>query len=300
MVPLETRLNYSSRIDESPKLKAFNNMLLGRHITYPQSQEMNESEEIYFGIVNSVNTNNRTEFEKYYNKKSKSNPSKESPAPFVNDDFLLFCLISGILKFDLDRQWIKKIISIKTRNSITITLENILNENFYSKSNLAEIVLVYAQLHNPSLIKNELLNDAYKSVTENISLFENKSDFHILCANRAYDIVLEFKGSYEGSEIQLLKDFKSNFLKRIRILTWFMRTGVFVLLLYGLVNLISRIPQIKRFFENYDAIFTTLGVLGLSLLGNFIPLFNKMSYEFILRLFGYPKQLIVKDKEQKK
>lgn len=297
MVPLEPRLNYLSRIDESPKLKAFNNMLLSKPTIYPPSQEVNESEEIYYGIINSISTNNRTEFEKYYNKKSKSNPSKESPAPFVNDDFLIFCLVSGILKFDLDRQWIKKIISIRTRNSITITLENIINENFYSKSNLAEIVLVYAQLYNPSLIKNELLNDTHKSVTENISLFKKKSDFHILCAIRAYDIVLEFKEPDEGSEIQLLKAFKSKFLKRIRILAFFIRTGVFILFMYGLVTLISSIPQIKYFLEKYDPVFTILGVLGLSLLGNFIPLFNKISNELILKLFGYPRQLIINDKE---
>jgi hypothetical protein len=146
MVSLENRVDYSLRINQSQKLSAFNNLLLGKTILPLSKQEMNQSDEIYFELVSAIHTKDKATFEKFYNKKNKSHPSKESPSPFVNDDFLIFSLIVGILKFGLDKAWIKEIISLRNRNAITITLENILNENYYSKSNLSEIVLMYFQL----------------------------------------------------------------------------------------------------------------------------------------------------------
>ena len=176
MVSLENRSNYLLRINESAKLSAFNNLLLNKSIVIP-SEELNESDEIYFGLVDAIQTKNQTAFESFYNRKSKSNPSKESPSPFVNDDFLIFCLTVGIMKFGLDQRWIKNIISLRSRTPITITLENIVNENIYSKSNLPEIILMYFKLNNQALIANAFLTIAFKSISDNIAIFESKSDF---------------------------------------------------------------------------------------------------------------------------
>lgn len=290
MVSLENRTDYSLRINESQKLTAFNNLLLNKSIASLQNQELNESEEIYFGLVNAICSSDKAAFENYYNKKNKSHPSKESPSPFVNDDFLVFCLIVGITKFGLDKSWIKSIVSIRSRSAITITLENILNEDYNSKSNLYEIVLMYFQLNDSSLITNALLNDAFRSISENTALFENKSDFQILCAIRAYDLIIELKEAPDGSEIYLLKQFNSKFLKRVKILTWIIQTTVMILFLIGLMKLFFYIPLIKELFNDYDPLF---GILGLSILGNFIPVIKKKSYEILLRIFGYPKALVI-------
>ncbi|NQT65494.1 MAG: hypothetical protein HQ554_04885 [FCB group bacterium] len=143
MVSIENKADYQLRINESPKLAAFNNLLLGKSFVPSLQQNLNESDKIYFGLVSAIHSNNKVVFETHYNKKKRSNPSKDSPTPFVNDDFLIFCLILGVIKFEYDKNWIKNIISIRSRNPITITFENILNENYYSKSNLPEIVLVF-------------------------------------------------------------------------------------------------------------------------------------------------------------
>ena len=50
MVPLEEKTGYLSRVTESHKLTAFNNLLLGKTIIVPESQDLNESEEYYFEI----------------------------------------------------------------------------------------------------------------------------------------------------------------------------------------------------------------------------------------------------------
>ena len=69
MVPLEDRIDYLSRINESHKLTAFNNLLLAKKVVVPKDQDLNESEEIYFGIINAIQISNKVDFEKYYNKK---------------------------------------------------------------------------------------------------------------------------------------------------------------------------------------------------------------------------------------
>ncbi|MDN3708992.1 hypothetical protein QW060_18110 [Myroides ceti] len=167
---------------------------------------MNEPEEYYLGIVKAIQEHNSADFEKHFEKKCKSKPGKDSPAPFVNDDFLIFSFIVGVVQFNIDKNWINHIISIRNRNDITITFENILKENYASTSNLPEIVLMFLKFINQSLITNDLLNFTFRKINENTILFDDKSDFRILCAIRAYDLIIERKEATEGNEITLLKN----------------------------------------------------------------------------------------------
>ncbi len=292
MVSLENKSNFFSRINENQKLAAFNSFLLNRPIPKSINEDLNESEEIYYGVLNAIQANNHSNFESCYNRKNKSSPSKDSPSPFVNDDFLIFSLIIGIIRFGFDREWIKKIISIRAKNPTTTTLENILNENYYSKSNLFEIVLMYLHLNDPSLINNDLLNNTFKSISENVKLFESKSDFQIICSLRAYDLIIELKEAPNGSTIDLLKKFNLRFLRRIKILTSITQAVLLIFFFYALIKLISYLPFLREFFEKYDPVFTILSVLGLSLIGNLIPVVKKKLYDVTLRLFGYPKKLV--------
>lgn len=288
MVSIEDKVIYQLRINETPKLAAFNNLLLNKPFLL-NIPELNESEEIYFGIISAIQSKNKILFETHYNKKKKSNPSKESPSPFVNDDFLIFCLIVGIVKFNSNKSWINNIIAIRSRNNITITFENIINENYFSKNNLPEIVLMFFQLTNKELINSEFLTLTFKSISENMALFESKSDFHIICAKCAYDLCIVLKESPDGSEIKLLQLFNEKFLKRVKILSWLVQTVLMFLFLFLIIKVFSCFPTVKTFFDDYDPIF---GVLGLSLLGNFIPAIKKNSYEMLLKAFGYSNELI--------
>jgi hypothetical protein len=289
MVSLENRITYSYRINESPKLSAFNNLLLNNDIVSPRKQDLNEYDEIYFEIVKAVHANDKDAFEYYYNKKSKSHPSKESPTPFVNDDFLIFCLLIGLKKFDLNKDWIKNILSIRSRSAITITFNNILNDNYNSNDNLYEIVLMYFQINNPDLITNELFNNAYKRIIKNDSLFDSKSDFQILCTLRAYDLIIELK---DGSEINLLKQFNSRFLKRIKLLSVFIQTLFVLILLYAITFALSNIQGVNSFINNYNLAMRIVSLFGLSLLSNTVSSIRKKIYKISLSIFGYPKELI--------
>lgn len=294
MVSVENRFLYTERLNESPKLKAFHYFLLGKEIGSLPNNNISDADEQFFKIVSAIQMNNKTAFEEIYAKKSKSNPSKDSPAPFVNDDYLIFCLIIAIIKFGIDKSWIKSIISIRNRNTTTITFENILNENFSSTSNQAEVVLVFLNLCNLSKVNNNLLNAVYNSITKNTTLLESRNDFQILCAFRAYDFIIYQKEASEGNEITSLKRFNQNFTKRIRVLSWFLQAGIFFGLIYSLFKLPIYSPKIIALIEKYNFIFTLLGVSGFTFLGNQIPFIKAKSQELLMRLFGYPKELIKK------
>lgn len=295
MVSIEERFSYYSRIKESPKLTAFYNLLFSIPIV-PPNKFSNDTEEIFYGIILSIQQDKKNDFDLNYRKKSKSNPSKDSPTPFVNDDFLIFCLVLGVLKFKYDTKWIKSIIAIRNRNPITITLENILCENYFSKSNLPELVLMFLHLTNPNLITNDFLNSAYKNINENTELFESKNDIQIICSVKSYDLIIYYKGAQDGNEIRLFKEFKSTFTKRIEILGWLIQTTLFFLILYSLMIFIAINPQAKAFFDSIGSALKFLGLLGLSQIGNVVPLLRKFIYKAVLKLFGYPKEFINDEK----
>lgn len=292
MVPLEEKAGYLSRVNESHKLTTFNNLLLGKTIVAPESQDLNETEEYYFEIVNAIQKNKKIDFEKYFSKKCKSKPSKDSPAPFVNDDFLMFSFIVGVSIFNINKDWVNYIVSIRNRNAITITFENILNENYYSTSNLPEIVFVFLQLNNQSLITNEFVNFTYKKLTENIKLFESRSDFKILCSIKAYDSILLQKELPDNSELILFRNFNTKLIRRIKYLSWIIQAVLFTGLIYLLLKLPNYSPETIQFIEAYNYAFTIFGALGLSLIGNLIPVFKNKSQELIMKMLGYPSELI--------
>lgn len=292
MVSIENRTSYMVRVSESLKLKAFHLFLLDKDISFVFNNNLSDSDELFFKILFAIRTNNKTAFDEIYQKKSKSKPSKDSPTPFVNDDYLIFSLIIGICKFNIEKTWINYIISVRNRNVTTITFENILNQNYLSTSNLTEVVLVFLKLYNESKISNDLLNTSLKSITENANLLENRSDFQILCAFTAYDLIIYQKEASEGNEIAALKKFNKEFIMRIKILSWIFQAGIFLALIYGLFKLPIYTPKVVSFLEKYDYIFTLLGVSGFTFLGNRIPFIKNKSHYFLMKIFGYPEELI--------
>ena len=291
MVSIAERISYLERVNESPKLKAFHNFLLGKEFL-SASNSLSDSDEQFFKILASIQSNDTTAFKEIYDKKSKSNPSKDSPSPFVNDDYLIFCLIVAITKFSIDKTWIKNIVSIRNRTTITITLENIINENYISTSNQVEVVLMFLHLCKQSSLNNTLLNIAYKSITENTAIIESRNDFHILCAFSAYDLIIYQKEAIEGNEITLLMNFKKHFKTRIKYLSWSLQAIIFFGIIYVLLSLPMYSPEVVSLIEKYNFVFTLLGVSGFTILGNQIPFIKNKSQELLMRLFGYPKELL--------
>jgi len=289
MVPIEETINYLSRINNSPKLTTFNNLLGGREIHTSEDQDSNELNQVYYGVIKAIRENNKQDFVTFYSIKSKSKPSKDSAVPFINDDFLIFILLVGVVKFGIDGAWISDIISIRNKNTITITFENIIKENYYSKSILPEIVYMYLHFTKPMLITNDFINFTYKSINDNTQLFEGRSDFQILCAINSYNLIVISKEVPDKSQLLMLQDFTGRFLKRVKFLSWLIQAALFWGVIYLLLTLPKYSPETIKFIEKYNYAFTIFGALGLSFLGNVVPIFKKMSQIILLRLLGASK-----------
>ena len=286
MVSLEDRVEYQKRVNNSPKLKYLSQFLLGKVLSIPDEVTFSETDNIYVGALESIQKGKRKDFEHFYSKKSKSNPTDEFQSPFVSDDFLIFSLIVGIVKFGIDKEWITRILSLRKRSSITSTFENLLTENYYSKSNQPEIIFSFLNIIDSSKVTTELLDSMYDSIKDNDSLFDGKNDFLTICSLHAYNELIKMRG---GDETILLKSFKNKFLKRIKVLTWCVSTLVLFAVLMGLIKLLSFVPEIKVFLDDYDPFF---GVLGLSLLGNTVTMFRKSVFNLLLKIFGFPVEIL--------
>jgi hypothetical protein len=92
MVPLEDRIGYLTRVSENAKLSAFNDFLSGKVYPTASGQNSNESEEIFYGILNAILSNSKLNFEIYYNKKVKVSRAKVRQHHLSTMIFLSFLL----------------------------------------------------------------------------------------------------------------------------------------------------------------------------------------------------------------
>jgi len=296
MVSLEEKQTYLQRIDTNPKLSAFKKMLCGQSVILPTDTRISDTEKIYYEIATAIQTNDKKKFVEFFNKKNKSNPSKDNPQPFLHDDFLIFSLIIGIIKFDCDKKWIKNVIAARTKNDITITFENILNGNFYHSDNSKSVVFMCFHLIDQTKLTSDFVNATFQSINLNIQLFQNKNDFIIICSVLSYNRIIELKTMPESNEIVLLKSFETRFTKRIKILAWIIQTAILVLLLYCVLRLISIKPDIEILFEKIGSVITILGLIGISQFGNLSKWLKALFINTLLKLFGYPKEKIGSEK----
>jgi hypothetical protein len=87
MVSLEDKFEYQKRINSNPKLKCLFLFLLGKTITIPKEFTLSETDNIYVGVLKSIQQGKKKDFISFYSKKSKSNPTDEFQSPFVSDVF---------------------------------------------------------------------------------------------------------------------------------------------------------------------------------------------------------------------
>lgn len=297
MVSLEHRLTYLSGIEGQPKLGAFYNFIYGKPIAYPPKDSLNETDIIYYNIIESILNDSRSDFEKSYQQISKRKPTENSQSPFIHDDFLVLVLILGVKKFNLEESWVQGVINLRSRNAIKITFDNLLNENYNSNSNIAELVVIYLSIYNQSLIKPELLERTYMGITSKMNLFESQSDLLILSAIRAYDTIIEYKTSADGSEIYFLKGFEKSFLKRVGIIAWVLYNLTLLLILYGVAQLLYLLPE--QIVDKLNIYAIILGIIGVGVIGgNLIRELRLWFRNLIYYVLGYNSDVIKKIRDK--
>ena len=231
-------------------------------------------------------------FKEFYNDFSRKKPSVESL--WINDDFLIFVLILGIIRYKIDRTWIKEAISARTTKksehlSINKTFSNILDNNFQSNDNLYEIVIVLQDFLNLA-ISTEHLDSLYNRISNNIDLYSSQNDFLVCLSMKAMDIIIISKDLPDNKEIANMRDFVALFQNRVTTIS----KVIYILILSGIIILMF------VFWEKYagilNAMSLVLGLLGVGLV-TFIKWIQEKINELLLSAFGYSK--IFKTKKKK-
>lgn len=280
MVPIEERLLYINKIKSIPKVNLFHNLLNGKECNIDSSIV----DKAYHGFVNSLLKNDEEEFRKNYEDFSRKKPSNESL--WINDNFLIFVLLLGIHRYQIDKNWIREAITKRTTQkeeylSINRTFLNILDENYQSNDNLFEIVLIFQNFLNLSL-STEQLNKVYNKISNNGDLFLSSNDFIICASIKSIDIIFMVKETPDHKEISNLRNFSSLFKQRVELVS---KTIYYIILFSVIVLMIIYWNRFSDFFNSASVI---LGLFGASLL-TFIKKVQKLIEKFILSILGYSK-----------
>lgn len=283
MVFIEEKHSYLSSLADQPKQKALYALVSDENVEAKPS-EVSETDAIYYSSIEAIKKNSKENFNAQYAKISKRKISENSTAPFVHDDFLIFTLVIGVLKFDCDKDWLLGVIRNRAKSKTTTTFENLLTGNYQSKANNQSLVLAFLFLLDKSKITNDQLNEAYNVMSDTKEAFNN--DFIRIVYYRAFDIIIQFKLPRNTDEVSRLLEFESRFKKRINVFSIITYNLFIVGILVGAYKILQLLPEDKKLVVNDLNLIIGLGaIIGLS--GNFIPKMKTKFKELILRAFGY-------------
>lgn len=283
MVSLESRLTYLEAITNNKKINAFYLLLNNKNINNQELEYLSQIDKIYFHVAAAISDDNKNQFTVYYNELIVRQPGKDSP--FIHDDYFIFILLVGVIKFNIDVSWIKSVLEQRAATSVTTTFKNIINTNFNDNRNLKEIILSYKYLVKETSFDKRYLDETYLSITSNINLFNEKNDFLILTSLKALDVIILYNDPPDIKEFSFLKSFEVKFVNRTQILSasiYFICLG---LLTYLCVVLISDYEWVNQLMQK------VVTVLALVLLG--LPYSLKKVREWlekkVRKTLGYSK-----------
>jgi len=282
MVFIEEKHSFLRSLSDQPKQRALFALVSGEAFETNQNG-FPEIDSIYYSSIKAIKRNSKEEFNVQYNKISKRKVSENSTAPFIHDDFFIFTLVIGVIKFKCENEWLLRVISMRANNVTTTTFKNLLTTNYQSKANSQSLVLVFLFLMDKTKITNEQLVEAYFGMSDTSQSFNN--DFIRIIHYRAFDIIIQFKLPRDTDEVSRLLEFETRFKKRINIFTYITYNGLLLLILFGAYNLLHSLPEdIKSKINEVGII---IGIGGIGLFGNIIPRLRSKFKESILKVFGY-------------
>jgi hypothetical protein len=285
VVSLEERMEYVSQIQNNHKLRTFYDLLFLNNKSFKYPENLNETDQIFFGVIHAILDNDKEEFGSYFEKISKRIPNRDSPAPFIYDDLLIFSLILGIVKFGVDRTWIQEVMSVRNRSTLTITFQNIINDDYYSNSNSVEIVVAFLSIINIKLLTDDFLNRAYSFIVEQNNIFEERNDIKIISCLKSFDTIIKLKSNATSHRLEVLDNFVETFKKRIGVFSDILYNLLIFLLMWLLYKYIKSYPEIQ---DQANIIGLVFGIVGFSIL-NLISSLKNNFRSLLLYLLGYPK-----------
>jgi hypothetical protein len=289
MVPLENILRFQEQISESPKIDRFNKLIRGNRVVYHEESVNSDTDALYYNFLVAIADNNKQLFEKAYTEFSRKRPSPDSP--WVKNDFLVFTLLCGIAKFDLDWGWIRNVLQNRTTGSseqqaLDLTFRNISNQNYLSRDNLYSVIIVFLDLFNrPQLGKIEM-DETYLSITNSNGILLSKNDFLIVIALRAYDIIILSKETPDSTEMVQLKLFRPLFLERTKVFSNIIFYLIISLMVFKGAAVMQNHSNIKSIISDLSSLIT---IIGITVVGGILLFMKNRIVDLIKWVFGYSK-----------
>ena len=286
MVSLEHNSSYRQKLTHNPLVNAFVEFIENREIT---SFDFSQLEKVIYDLMVSYAANDKTTFKNNYTELSRREPS--ASAPYSYNDFLIFVLICGTKKFSLHQDWINSVLEIRSCSDdecklSTLTLQNLLNENYSSTNNHFPIILTAQNLLDIHLLENKLLNSCYSDITQNAFPRFN-SDFLNLVTLRAFDLIILRKDILDEGEVRDLKTFEKSYQTKVSqvssFLHWIIIGGVYFLLLYSYFTN----PSFQKFVKPHLTFFNSIGGGGLLVLLIFNKKIKLITVNLINKFWGY-------------
>lgn len=289
MVSLIERGKYIEQFKGNQKVHAFLGFLFpGSDASEIKIESAIDVDTTFLSIISSIVEGNQSHFEQEYNKISQRVPN--SHTPFVNDDYLLFVIALGIIKFNVNIIWFESVLEMRkcvTEECIgvTRTLQNIISKNYNSLDNNFSVLTVCQPFLGASLISNENKKKCYSTIISK-TFPKNDSDFLNILDLKAFDLLLEEQLLNEKSDLYVLKA-KDQFLKRkISQISNFLYALLYIIWVSLIFYLYFTFPIIQSFVQSSEAIFGFLGfggVLALLFRKNLIIQYiEKVIFKFLL------------------
>lgn len=290
MVPLEKEYRFRERVDGEPHLRALS-LLLDREYFEGPSDSLSsapEVDKIYYNLVKAISASDTDLFTRNYSELSKRVVDVDSPAPFINNDNLMFVSVLGIRINGLSEDWARGVLSIRQSSLMKETLLNLLKGDLENSNSNACISLCFASMLPERPMSSALVHRAYTEVTKFVGLFECRNELLIICSLRARDLVFETKSMVGEGEIGLLTQFERGFWVRSKYIIY---TTVNGLGLYGLYRVYQATQESEKLKELISGSESILGIVGFSLFTGTFVLLRKWIHRAFMLLLGYPKEL---------
>lgn len=244
-----------------PAALGFVDFLFDRPVHFTQSSDLSNAHNATLAILFALQADDENLFHKAYNELSRRQP--QSDAPWLLNDLLFYGLVLGALQFNIDRQWLQNaLLSRKELTkgellNITITLLDILSENWGNTANIRPVILVARYCLGLKITDSDLLNDSYRMVTETPFPY-CESNFLNTIYLRSFDVIILSKAPENPEKRKAINDLVDSLWEKANTtgqVLWWTGLILFTVLALTAVSIVKGLPdesEIKRWIITLD------------------------------------------------
>jgi hypothetical protein len=254
MVSIISRSDFIRQFESDEYTTALVDFLLGKVLSKNEDVSTSNANEISKQAFYALQNNDKSLFSELYQEITRRKPKPESE--WVYNDILLFAITLGIKKFNLDKQWLDEVLSIRIEHSheesklITQAYIDILTGNLENTNNHQPLIIVLKYFLGFSIGNEDDVNSIYQELTQNIFPYSNAA-FVNLINLKAYDVILLSKGLIDLDRQRDVEDFLLYFNKRVTQFATFIWLILVTLvaslsIVFAIFYLTSDTPQAAR------------------------------------------------------